>query len=383
MESFITVNGRRALTALIRITKRGPWFADIVMSGDVLTSGSAMVVIDDMTMSGTIDSRYSGKDSAQVTYRIVGGANGWSRQVSSQHYHSDSGVNSSTVLIDVARNAGEQMENPPTASLGIDYVVRSGFASRILDDIAPGWHVGIDGVTRFSRTPPTSAFDYDVLSVDRQSGKVTIGLDAISDVQIGRKMSQGLDAEITIGEIEIDVSEDSLRVHVWPDAKLDRSLSSIVKALTDRSSSKKIFGKIRYRVAGVSGDRLQLQIIAQSTGAPDVLPVSVAPGTAGTSAVPSLSSTVLVEFIEGDPRLPIVTAFAPKDSPGHDAVSYVIAASASVKIGGNAAVEGVALGASLKTWLDVHTHTAPPGGGPTSPPIAPLSPAPSARVFAL
>ncbi len=47
-----------------------------------------------------------------------------------------------------------------------------------------------------------------------------------------------------------------------------------------------------------------------------MLPVSMWPGVAGAHAELQLGAHVLVEFIEGDRRLPIVTGFAGKDSPG-------------------------------------------------------------------
>src|SRR5262249_52787036 len=73
--------------------------------------------------------------------------------------------------------------------------------------------------------------------------------------------------------------------------------------------------------------------VRKLAGLPDLLPVSILPGMAGLSAVLTPGSIVLVEFIEGDPSLPIVTHFEAKGGAGFLPVSLFLDATGAVNIG--------------------------------------------------
>lgn len=89
----------------------------------------------------------------------------------------------------------------------------------------------------------------------------------------------------------------------------------------------------RYRVVAMSGERVELQAVRKLAGLPDVLPVSMVPGTAGTWASLTQGAIVLVSFIEGDPAQPIVTHFSTKADPGWKPVRLELDASNVVTIG--------------------------------------------------
>lgn len=110
-------------------------------------------------------------------------------------------------------------------------------------------------------------------------------------------------------------------------------------------------GKYRYRIVSMSVDRVNLQIVAKRRGLPDAFPVAMHPGLAGTWAQLALGGEVLLEFIEGDPTMPIITHFAPKGAPGFLPVHTTIDATSTVRLGETA--EQVIVGADASTPLAV------------------------------
>jgi hypothetical protein len=92
-------------------------------------------------------------------------------------------------------------------------------------------------------------------------------------------------------------------------------------AIVSQATPVRLWGKYRYRVFRMAGDRVEAQAASKAQGLPDVVPVTQWPGVAGAFAELTMGSEVLIEFIEGDPAQPIVTAFAPKGDPGWVPVS--------------------------------------------------------------
>ena len=142
----------------------------------------------------------------------------------------------------------------------------------------------------------------------------------------------------------------------------------------------------------MSGDNVELQAVVGGLGLPDVLPVAMKPGVAGAHGKLTGGGIVLVEFIEGDRTLPIVSAFAGKGEQGAAPDELDLSVTTTLRLGGAGASEGVTLGDSHKSWADGHTHaagtfTTPVGtgggggavtgtsGAPTS-----ASPSPSSKV---
>ncbi|WP_437671538.1 hypothetical protein [Sorangium sp. So ce131] len=117
------------------------------------------------------------------------------------------------------------------------------------------------------------------------------------------------------------------------DDRLLRVLRAIVRETLPRYD---FLGKYRYRVLAMAGDRVDLQAVRKSAGLPDILPVPIAAGMAGLSAELTPGAIVLVEFIEGDPQLPIVTAFSRDGGSTFLPVSLVLDATEAVRIGAGA-----------------------------------------------
>jgi len=222
------------------------------------------------------------------------------------------------------------------------------------------WWVGYDGTTRIGTREVSEAdvSDYQVLDHDPASNLATVAIDDLTTVGIGSILSEGLDAPLTVYELEIMVSAEESRTVAWgggSGAGRGR-LAGIFRSLVQRSTDDRLFGKYRYRVVAMSGVRVELQAVAQAAGLPDVLPVSVRPGVAGAHASLTGGSIVLLEFIEGDRTMPIVVGFAGKDEEGDAPAELDFSVATTLRLGSDAASEGVTLGDSHKAWADAHTH---------------------------
>src|SRR4051812_21262365 len=119
------------------------------------------------------------------------------------------------------------------------------------------------------------------------------------------------------------------------ESRLLRAIQAIARETFPRYD---FLAKYRYRVVKMNpgDDRVQLQAVRKLAGLPDILPVSILPGMAGLSAVLQLGAVVLVEFIEGDPSLPIVSHFEAKGGAGFLPVSLALDATGAVNIGATA-----------------------------------------------
>lgn len=68
-----------------------------------------------------------------------------------------------------------------------------------------------------------------------------------------------------------------------------------------------------------------------------------------------------------------ITLTGPAASVTMDAAGVVTVQGTQIKLG-PAAVSNIIKGPEFQTWASTHIHTAPPGGGPTSPPTVPIPP---------
>ncbi|WP_437982920.1 hypothetical protein [Sorangium sp. So ce117] len=117
------------------------------------------------------------------------------------------------------------------------------------------------------------------------------------------------------------------------DDRLLRVLRAIVREMLPRHD---FLGKYRYRVLAMAGDRVDLQAVRKGAGLPDILPMPIAAGMAGLSAELTPGALVLVEFIEGDPQLPVVTGFSRDGGSTFLPVSLLVDAIDTVRIGAEA-----------------------------------------------
>ena len=292
-----------------------------------------------LKLVGTVAQSFAGTFALATKIRIVGGANGWSKQLAAKLYHNDvglqgnaqGGVKALLVATDAAREAGETLGTfvPRVERVGRDFVRRAGLsAARTLEDVidGPAWWVDYAGVTHAGPRAPVAAAasSYELLEFDPRTRMATLAVDDLTTVGIGTILSERLDAPQTIREFEIVVTEEKLRVVAWcgghasSRGRLEATLEAIIRRVVDG----KLFGKYRYRLATMAPDgRVNLQAVSKADGLPNLIPVSMKPGVAGWHAELVPGTEVLVEFVGGEPTDPIVTGFVSKGDPGHTPVS--------------------------------------------------------------
>jgi len=311
--SLATLNGVTVTACRVSLPAYGLWTADVeCASGDVMT-GEATLIIDDLTLKGTIIS--GGAYEARTRYRIVAGAGGWGRVVAAKSYANDLGVKPALVLTDAARDCGETMGAMPTEAIGPSFVRASAPASRVLHELAPqGWYVDEAGVTQIGRRPPVTYTGAATrITDDHAQGRLEIAPPAIAALLPGAVVD-GLEAV----DVEHSIEGGKLRTVIYgrgvaDTARLPEALRRIVETFT---ADHKFYASWEYRVVARNGERLELQPVRVSTGMPSLSYVRIRPGVAGGRAHPKLGSLVLVSFVNGDPSRHVVTSFDEQDGPG-------------------------------------------------------------------
>lgn len=344
----------------VYVPQHGAWYADVLMIGAPALSGEVTLALGTLDLVGTVVSY--GTRGEQAFAKVVGGAGAWGATLPAKPYHNDAGVKAKLVAEDAARECGETLETLTTQErLGSHFVRRIGPASRTLElSVGRAWHVGYDGVTRVgeraSHTPAEGV--YTVVDVQPEEGVVTLSLDDLGAVVVGSVLSEGLDVDLTVRDMEIRVDAEEAVIVAWcggTPSTQDR-ISSALSRLVERESGERIYGKWRYRVVEMDGDRVKLQAISSAAGLPDILPVDMYPGLAGVHAVLTNSAEVLVEFVEGSPSLPIITGFVGKGGSGFVPVSLTLDATSEIKLGASAS-DFVALATKVNTEIDrIWTH---------------------------
>lgn len=323
-DTFAAINGQRLTSVQLTVGNAGPWYADCDFEADPAVSGRVELVVGQLKLSGTIDTRASGAHTLQRRVRVVGGAGGWGESVAPKAYANDAGVKARTVAEDAARAVGETIGDfvPRDERVGKAYTRQAGPASRTLEDVLGGvaWWVDYAGVTRAGPRPrqvlPPSS--YEVLAYDPRDRIVTLGVDNPAAVVIGSVLSERLEAPLTVRAIELRVTAGELRVMAWcggSEAGFG-PVTGLMRAIAQRSTDGKLHGLYRYRVTRMVAERVELQAVKRLVGLPDLLPLSMWPGIAGAHAELAPSAEVLVQFIEGDRAQPVVTHFAGKDGTG-------------------------------------------------------------------
>ncbi|WP_437798505.1 hypothetical protein [Sorangium sp. So ce693] len=145
--------------------------------------------------------------------------------------------------------------------------------------------------------------------------------------------------------------------------QLLRTLATIVRELLPKYD---FLGRYRYRVIAMQEDLVVLQAVNKRAGLPDIPPIPIVAGMAGLFAELTPSAIVLVEFIEGDPKLPIITGFSRDGGETFVPVSLTLDAAQALLLG-RTAVRGVARNAdSVTTLLPPATFTGTIGGSPAT-----------------
>jgi hypothetical protein len=363
VDVFAAVEGVRATAMRVHVPSQGPWSVDADLESDAALSGRVTVKIGELTLSGTVDAERAGAFGLQRRVRVVAGAGAWGRSVTPKNYQNDAGVKALNIAQDVAREVGEALGAfaPAAERVGAAFARTRGPASIALDRAAGtvGWYVDFAGITQVGAragTPADPALVH-VLAYDPRDRCLTLAVDDPRAVTIGTVISDvSLPEAQTVRELEFVVTPEAFRVRAWTSPAA--SLQAAFRELVGRLVADKLWGAWRYRVVRMSGDRVELQSVRSAAGLPDVLPVSVWPGVAGVHATLSPGAECLVQFVEGDRTMPVVTHFAGKDGTGFVPVELVI--------GGPAGAPAARQGDPVEILLPPAVFSGTIGGSPAS-----------------
>lgn len=365
-EGLATVNGNRITVARLIVANVGPWYAELDLEASPGLSGSVKIKLGALELTGTVIPEQDGSFGLQQKCRVIAGAGGWGTVLAGKPYHNDSGIKARLIAEDAAREVGETLGGfvPASERVGVDYVRgHEQLASSVLEQVSGkgvAWWVDYAGVTQVGPRPATAleASAYEVLAFDPRSRIATLAADDPASVKIGSILSERLDAPQTVRDFELTLSGGKFRVTAWcggSEAEAGR-LPSLLRAIARRVTDAPLFGKYRYRVVTMASDgRVELQAVRKGADLPDVKPVSQWPGVAGAHAELTPGAEVLVEFIEGDRSMPVITGYAGKGGVGFVPISLTLGG----VVGPPAARQGDAVSVS-------GTFTGTIGGSPAS-----------------
>lgn len=311
--SLATLNGHAVTWAVVQVPAWGiPW-ADIALEDDEVLSGVVTLALADVSLSMTVIS--GGVHAGVASYRLVGGAGGWGREVAAKGYADDMGVKVATVLRDAASLVGETVADAPATRVGPHYARAStGAVSRVLHDLAPrNWYVDFAGVTRVGqRATTTYAGDGARTNVDPAGAIIEIATESIATLVPGVVVDGSLPAT----DVEYQLDAKRLTTRIYAGLRSSRRLDALRRIYDALDPRRPYRGLFEFRVVTQSGERLNLQPVRVASGLSDLARVPVRPGMAGMRATVALGSLVLVAFADADPSRPCVVAHDAPDSPG-------------------------------------------------------------------
>lgn len=221
------LDDRRTILTTATFPEYGQWYVNTTLeSGDAPTVGDLVTLtIADITAIGTVAT--SGLDEPELPHVSVVGGIGWSAEVSRTAlltFQSAGGVRLSTVLNALAKFAGETIELPSDVTIGSHYacdasragqpaLYRDALTDLVREGWIAGWHVGIDGVTRF--VPRTETDLSPLVRATPFPGKAHVGLRVFGVDEPGQFMP-GVSVEgVRVGRLVVCERPDDLRVECW------------------------------------------------------------------------------------------------------------------------------------------------------------------------
>jgi hypothetical protein len=306
-QALATVNGHAVAGFSLNVNESGPWFADVDFEDAAAgLAGAVVLVINGVSLHGTIDTASAGTFGLQRRLRIVAGGSGWRKTIERKGYHNDAGTKARLVADDAARQAGERIGTFAASAerLAANYTRRAGAASVALQDAAGSalWWVDYDGLTNVGEraTLAAPADKYEVLAFNPKTGVAELGVDGLT-VGVGSIIAERLDGPETIRSFTLRMTQGALTMQaVCGPARTQSQLERVLRSIVERIMNGWLFGKWRYRVVSMAADgRVNLQAVSKASGVPDLLTIEQWPGVAGAHATLANGAIVVVEFLEG------------------------------------------------------------------------------------
>lgn len=366
-----TQTGITVTRCRVSVPAHGIWWADVeCASADVLT-GSVTLVIEDLTLRGTILS--GGAIDVRTRYRIVGGAGGWGRTLPAKSYANGFGIKKALVVSNAAVECGETVGDVPAGIIANDaylhacdsFVRTEGPASNVLNELFPrGWYVDEAGVTQVGQRPSTTYKG----GAPRTGGDASRGTIELAPSSLAGLLPGVIVDGVTAVDVEHVLDAKKLRTTIWgrrPDRDGDPVVGSIRRIVDSSTAHMKYFAVWEYRVVLRHVDRYDLQCTRASSGLPDLLSVRVRPGVAGIHAKPKLGSIVTVRFINGEPSRPFIDSCDDVEAPGDMGVAeeIVLQAGSTGTEPTEHATSAQAMVLAFQTWIDALGSAITAAGG--------------------
>lgn len=304
-----TLNGLSAPKVRLIIPYRGAWVADVeVIYPDAklaLLAGPAVLVVGDKTLLGTIDSTRSSSFVDRVSVRVVGGANGWSKTVTAQHFAGF--VLSSLVTLATGAEVGERCVDAIPIAYGSNYVRVAGPASSVLE--GRQWFVELTTGTTIVADWPPLPMTPDVALLDWDASQIRATLSADLLVTPGTIL---LDTRFngktyTVRDVEAVYSGEGNTITAWCGDAAQTRFASTLRGMVRQFAQTDALKFYLYRfVAETSG--LALQGI--TPGAPDLNPIEQWGGMQGVVASLTPGTQLVIGFIGGDYSQPFIAAYS-------------------------------------------------------------------------
>lgn len=311
--STATLNGSVCTRVAVNLPSWGAWWADVETDGESAFTGAVVLQLADLTLHGAIVS--GGVRLGRGSWRIVGGAGGWSRPLPSKGYVNEAGVKLSKILTDAATECGETIADVPAGTVGPAFSRLSGPASAVLQLLSPqSWYVGEDGVTRLGKRAGVAVPDAVTRGkVDAAAGSIELMADSIAALLPGCTCDG-----MTAVDVVHTLDGKKLRTALYGSAfgTVSKRLLAWSRLLDQLRPLDRYRGAWEYRIVAQNGDRLDLQPASSRFGLPDLRAVKTRPGVPGCKATHALGSLVLVAFVNADPARPCVVGFDDPESPG-------------------------------------------------------------------
>jgi hypothetical protein len=356
------LNDRTITKARLLVPAWGLPFAEVEIDGaEELADNAVTLEIADLVASMTVVT--SGAWRGRRRYRLVAGSGGWGESIPARGYTSDLKVLRGAVATDAAADAGELIDTSGLSvdSIGGHWTRPAGPAARTLELLAPqGWRVGLDGFTRFGAVPEV---DYTGEAARVDLPDFAVGrIELAPSTGVSQLIPGVVVDDTTAVDVEHRVEDGALRTSLWAAhggaSRVLKAMERLVTRLTDRY---RYHGAYSYRIVSsegstIDGQRLDLQPERSSTGMPWLQRVRTQ-YLPGITVEHTLGGLVLVQFADGDPARPRVTAGdADPDNPGWLPDAVRIDADAAVELG-----DGIA---AVLTELREMTIAGTLGGSP-------------------
>lgn len=333
-ESYINVDGARATHVQFHQPSNGPARALVTLEDLALNlAANVTLQVGSAKFKCKVSPEFGGTHALAKKVALILGGGGWGQLLPSKTYPNDAGVKSLTIVNEVCGLVGETLGTfEPRVKIHPEkHVRRAGPASQALEDATGGtpWRVDRNGVTHVGlRTPTPAPKDaYELLEYSPETRIATLAFQDLTKLDVGSVLtSDRLDAPQTIQAFDLEVTGETSRMYAYCGTSQNSTaeIQNVLRAIVNRTSDRRIWGKWRYRVVKMAGRRVSLQAVNRSAGLPDIPNVRMHFGLPGSKATLTEGSIVTVEFLEGDPDLPRVTGYAGDEDARSRAVELVL-----------------------------------------------------------